>query len=87
MQKAIRNTSGKNTTVENLDKLLDARERDSRKTGVDAVVKSTDSNAEARAKAEKLDRDHEANRVAQARAEQSQNSADDKETEFNVRQG
>jgi hypothetical protein len=87
MQKAIRNTSGKPTTVENLDKRLDARERDSRKTGVDAVVKSTDSNAEARAKAEKLDRDQEANRVAQARAEQSQNSADDKETEFNVRQG
>ena len=28
MQKAIRNTSGKTTTVENLDKLLDARERD-----------------------------------------------------------
>lgn len=66
MQKAIRNTSGKPTTVENLDKRDAARQKPS-------------ANPNARDEA-KLDRDREAVRIAQARAEQSKPDV----TEFDV---
>ena len=84
MQKALRN-SGKPTTVENLDKRLAAREKDSHGPVTKVSVRSTDSMAQARAAGEKLDREHEANRLAQARAEKhegSDNAAP--ETEFDV---
>ena len=71
MQKAIRNTSGKSTTVEKLDKRDEARNKLS---------------ANPLTKEEAIDRDAERNRLAQARSEQcrvSENPQDS--TEFNVR--
>jgi hypothetical protein len=85
MQKAIRNTSGKPTTVENLDKRLAAREKDSRGPVTKVAPVATDSMAKARAAGDSLDRKREADRLAQARAEQHQGSSDDNEKEFNVR--
>ena len=67
MQKAIRNTSGKPTTVENLDKRDEARHKPSANPVRDEA---------------KLDRDREANRLAQAKAEQHRVDT----TEFDVRQ-
>jgi hypothetical protein len=73
MQKAIRNTSGKPVSVESLDKREEARHKPS----ANPVVKDE----------AKLDRERDAVRIAQARAEQHQGSDDAaKTTEFNVRQ-
>jgi hypothetical protein len=70
MQKAIR--SEKPISAEATDKLLEAREKESRKqVNQGDLVKATDSAAKARATCEKLDRDYESDRLAQARREQS----------------
>ena len=84
MQKALRN-SGKPTTVENLDKRLAAREKDSHGPVTKVSVRSTDSMAQARAAGEKLDREHEANRLAQAREKHEGSDDAANETEFHVR--
>ena len=80
MQKAIRNTSGKPTTVESLDKRDEARNKPS----ANPVIVVQD--AKNRNLVDKVDRDYEANRVSQAKAEQHQGSDNAaNETEFNVR--
>jgi len=84
VQKALRN-SGKPTTVENLDKRLAAREKDSHGPVTKVSVRSTDSMAQARAAGEKLDREHEANRLAQAREKHEGSDDATNETEFYVR--
>jgi len=84
VQKALRN-SGKPTTVENLDKRLAAREKDSHGPVTKVSVRSTDSMAQARAAGEKLDREHEANRLAQAREKHEGSDDAANETEFHVR--
>jgi hypothetical protein len=85
MQKAIRNTSGKPVQVESLDKRLDAREKTNSKPTV-AVQSVHDKKAAASAAADKLDRDYQANKAAQAKSEAHQGTADDKTTEFKVRE-
>jgi alkanesulfonate monooxygenase SsuD/methylene tetrahydromethanopterin reductase-like flavin-dependent oxidoreductase (luciferase family) len=88
MQKALRNTSGKPTTLEDLDRREAARQKDSHRPVINAVPVATDSKAKADAAADKLDRDYEANRVAQAKAERHVGTEDTpaaKTTEFNVR--
>ena len=72
MQKALRNTSGKPTTVENLDKRDQARQGKS----ANPVVKDL----------ARLDAEREKTRAAQARQEQHQGpDVGQNETEFNVR--
>ena len=71
MQKAIRNTSGKSTTAEKLDKRDEARN----KLSSNPLTKE-----------EAIDRDAERNRLAQAKAEQGRVSDNPQDTtEFNVR--
>jgi hypothetical protein len=85
MQKAIRNTSGKPVSVESLDKRDAARQSDSHRPVTKVAPVATDSSAKARAAGDKLDREHEANRQAQARAERHQGSDNAaNETEFDV---
>ena len=86
MQKAIRNQSGKPVSVESLDKRLDARERASSNPVIKVAPIAKDSMAKASKAGESLDRSREANRLAQARAEQHQVSDNAQDTkEFNVR--
>lgn len=74
MQKAIRNKSGQPVSVESLDKPDEARHKPS----ANPIVKDE----------AKLDRDREANRVAQARAERHQGSDNaQNQTEFDVLKG
>jgi hypothetical protein len=71
VQKSIRNTSGKFTPAENLDKRDEARNKLS---------------ANPLTKEEAIDRDAERNRLAQAKAEQGRVSENPQDsTEFNVR--
>ena len=86
MQKAIRNTSGKPTTLESLDKRDEARNRASSNPIIVASNSAKESAVKARTYADKLDRDREMNRLAQAKAEQSRVSDNPQDsTEFNVR--
>lgn len=88
MQKAIRNTSGKPTTVENLDKRDAARQKPSANPLIKAAPVATDSAAKARAAGDKLDRDREANRLAQAKAERHVGSDNaDNQSEFDSLKG
>ena len=68
MQKAIRNTSGKPVTVENLDNRDAARNKPSANPVI-AVHDPKNRNL-----VDKVDRDHEANRVSQAKREQGPDS-------------
>jgi hypothetical protein len=74
MQKAIRNQSGKPVSVENLNKRDEARNKPSANPIVVATNSAKDSAAQARRVADKLDRDREANRIAQAKRETYQGS-------------
>ena len=70
MQKAIRNVSGKPTTVEDLDRRDSARQKPSANPVIEASPKVSDSKASALKAAERLDREYEKNRIAQAKKEQ-----------------
>jgi hypothetical protein len=85
MQRAIRNTSGKPVSIESLDKKLESREKDSHGPVTKVAPVATDSTAKARAAGEKLDREHEANRLAQAREKHEGSDDAANETEFHVR--
>jgi hypothetical protein len=86
MQKALRNTSGKPTTVESLDKRDEARHKPSSNHIIEASPKVSDSKASALKAGDKLDRDYEVNRLAQAKAEQSRVSDNPQDAkEFNTR--
>jgi hypothetical protein len=74
MQKSLRNTSGKPTTVESLDKRDVARNKPSANPMTVMSPSPRDRAAAARAVGEKLDRDREANRLAQAKREAHQGS-------------
>jgi len=68
MQKALRNTSGKPTTVESLDKRDEARNKPSANP---LIVVHDPKNKNL---VDKVDRDHEANRVSQDKREQGPDS-------------
>ena len=74
MQKAIRNASGKPTTVEHLDRRDSARQKPSANPIVVAGHSAQDSAAKAAKAGDGLDRDYEKNRVAQDRREQGPDS-------------
>lgn len=80
MQKAIRNSGKGPVSVENLDKRDAARQKPSANPVIVAANSAKDRKAQADAAADKLDREREANRVAQARAESSKPET----TEFDV---
>ena len=82
MQKAIRNTSGKPVSVESLDKRDAARQKPSANPVI-VVQDGKNKNL-----VDKVDRDFERNRLAQAKAEQSQPPANpQKVTEFDILKG
>jgi hypothetical protein len=86
MQKAISNQSGKPVQVESLDRRDAERNKPYSTKPIKVAPVSTDSTATAARAGEKLDREREANRLAQAKREAHQGSDNaTPATEFAVR--
>ena len=83
MQKAIRNKSGKPVQVESLDKRDEARNKPSANPVV--PIPGTSNAGKDSASVNRLDRDREANRLAQAKTEQAKVSDNPQDRVFAVR--